>query len=151
MASSARGLARIARERSGSARERSSRRLRRRGRDHDARSAIAGKLAHPPVDEAPPEAPAPPDAVTMNFDDTEAALLLRALGEVVQKPVKVDPAAQPLVDCAVVTMRAGRVSPAAAVAAVTAALRPKGLVVAETAGAVDVRRAPDAAPCPGKH
>lgn len=107
--------------------------------------------AHPPIETVPAEAPVLPEPVTMNFDDTEVALLLRALGTVVQKPVKVDPAAQPLVDCAVVTMRAGRVTPAAAAIAVAAALRPKGLVVAEAAGVIDVRRAPDAAPCPGKH
>jgi hypothetical protein len=85
--------------------------------------------------------------VTMNLDDAEGDILMRAISNIVKKPVKVDADAQPLLDCAVVTVRSGRVTASAAVRAVAAALRPKGLVVTETARAIEVRRAPDARPC----
>jgi type II secretory pathway component GspD/PulD (secretin) len=88
--------------------------------------------------------------VTMNFDDTEAALILRALGMVLDQPVKIDPEAQPLVDCTVVTVHAGRGSRAAGASAVISALREKGLVVSVGAGAIEVRRAAVAPACPKK-
>jgi hypothetical protein len=86
--------------------------------------------------------------VTVNLDDADGAELMLVIGQIANKPVRIDPDAQPLVDCAVVTVHGGRVTPAAAVRAVAAALRPKGLVVTESVRAVEVHRAPDAQPCP---
>lgn len=99
------------------------------------------------VGELPP--PTRPERINFSLRDADAGELVTALGAVTNKPVNVGRDAEPVLACASVTVHKPEpVTPSEAVRLVAAALRPQGIIVTETGAAIDMRRAPDARPCP---
>ncbi len=87
--------------------------------------------------------------VSIDLEDAPAAAVLETLGNLIHRKVNVDPAARALVGCSVASVRLEQaVTRRQAVAHAAAALRAKGLVLLDTGSSLDVKKAPDAPPCP---
>ncbi|WP_437507266.1 hypothetical protein [Sorangium sp. So ce1099] len=102
------------------------------------------------VDEAaPPEPRAAPKFVSFNLLKADVDMVLKALAEVTEKPLVIEPDAAALVGCAspVDVRHEGKVTTQAAVKLVAEAVRPSGLVVVEEPTSLVVKKAPGAA-CP---
>jgi hypothetical protein len=123
--------------------------------------AFSGATPTPPSAAATDPGPAsmdpagagPPSAkeVNMNLEDATVAQVLQVLQNLSGKPVEITPEAQPIADCATVTIRNPDKMPiATALNQIVRAVRPSGLIVERAPGGWKVRAAADAPPCSAK-
>jgi pyruvate dehydrogenase E2 component (dihydrolipoamide acetyltransferase) len=106
---------------------------------------------------APPATDAPRPAasggsrpgVSFNIQDAGAQTVLDAVGTIAGHAVQIDPAAEPYVKCAKVSIRTEEpIPPAELIDRVAVMLRPWGLIVKDTGTILTVAKAPDAPATP---